>query len=177
MNAINKTTFKVAVASIVAAGALVLAACGSDNNSDATASSSTNDTVSTQSIGDTGDVLVDSNGAALYSPEQEANGKIICTKDCEAIWMPLVTSGQPTASSDLQGDIGTVKRPDGSQQVTFDGAPLYTFTQESAGEVTGDGLADSFAGQKFTWHVMTPSGAASGGSTDTADQSGGGYSY
>jgi predicted lipoprotein with Yx(FWY)xxD motif len=169
---------RLAVASIAAAGVLGRTACGSDDsdNGDATASSST-DTVSVQSVGDAGDVLVGSGGAALYSPEQESSGKIVCTGECESIWMPLTTSGQPTASSDLEGDIDTVKRPDGSQQVTFDGAPLYTFTQESPGQVTGDGLADSFDGQSFTWHVMTPSGAASGGSSSTADQSAGGYSY
>ena len=162
---------------LVAAGALGLAACGSDGGSDM-ASGSATDTVSVQSIGDAGDVLVDSDGAALYSPDQEANGKILCTGSCETIWKPLTAgSGQPTVSSDVGGNVGTVKRPDGSEQVTFDGAPLYTFTQEGPGEVTGDGVADSFDGHKFTWHVMTPSGAASGGSSTTADQSGGGYSY
>jgi predicted lipoprotein with Yx(FWY)xxD motif len=170
---------RLAVASIAAAGVLGLAACGSDNSDegDATTSSSATETVSTQSIDGTGDVLVDSGGAALYSPEQESSGKIVCTGECESIWMPLTSSGKPTASSDLEGDLGTVERPDGSEQVTFDGAPLYTFTEESAGQVTGDGLADSFSGDKFTWHVMTPSGAASGSTSTTADQSSGGYDY
>ena len=177
MKAINPTTIRLTVASIAAAGLLGLAACGSSNG-DATAAtaSSTSDTVSTQTISGT-EVLVDSSGAALYSPDQESNGKILCTNECESIWMPLVASGQPTASSDLGDKVATVKRPDGSQQVTFDGAPLYTFTQEGPGQVTGDGLADSFGSQDFTWHVMTPSGASSGGATNTADQSQGGYSY
>ena len=173
----SSNSIRLAAAALVATGALGLAACGSNDNTDtATAAGSTNDTVSVQSIGDTGDVLVDSNGAALYSPDEEANGKILCTGECESIWMPLV-SAKPTASSDVGGDVATVKRPDGSEQVTFDGKPLYTFTQEDTGEVTGDALSDSFGGQHFTWHAMTPSGPARGGSSTTADQSGGGYGY
>ena len=156
--------------------AIGLAACGSDEGS-ATAESSATETVSVQSIGDAGDVLVDSQGAALYSPDQEANGKILCTGECEAIWKPLVaSSGKPTASSDVGGTIGTVKRSDGSEQATFDGAPLYTFTEEGPGEVTGDGVADSFGGQDFTWHVAQPAGAESGGSGTTTTQDSGGYS-
>jgi predicted lipoprotein with Yx(FWY)xxD motif len=71
--------------------------------------------------------------------------------------------------------LGTVKRPDGSEQVTFDGDPLYKFTEEGPGEVTGDGLVDSFGGQRFTWHVASPAGAASGDSTTTTSPDSGGY--
>ena len=77
----GRQTIRLAAAALVAAGAIGLAACGSDD-SDATASTSSTDTVSVQSIGDTGDVLVDSKGTALYSPDQEAQGKILCTGEC-----------------------------------------------------------------------------------------------
>jgi hypothetical protein len=76
--------------------------------------------------------------------------------------------------------VATVDRPDGSQQVTLDGAPLYTFTQEGPGEVTGDGASDSFGGEDFTWHAVTPSGSASTAPPSTTTSSGsspGGYSY
>jgi predicted lipoprotein with Yx(FWY)xxD motif len=155
--------------------AAALAACGS--NGDATAMGGS-DTVSVQSIGGSGDVLVDSSGAALYTPAQEAGGKILCTGECTGIWMPLTTAngGAPTGSDQIASDLGTVKRGGGTTQVTFKGGPLYTFTEDSPGKVTGDGFKDSFAGQDFTWHVVTPSGA-SDASSPAGGSGGSGYRY
>jgi predicted lipoprotein with Yx(FWY)xxD motif len=176
------------LAIVAIAAAAGLAACGGsdDNGSSATAatSSSSNDTVAMQTIGDAGSVLVDTQGNALYTPDQEANGKILCTGECASEWMPLTVKGNanPTAASDVSGKVGTVKRPDGSEQVTLDGAPLYTFAEDGGpGQVTGDGEGDSFGGQSFTWHVIGGEGAtgSGGGSqSDSSDSSSsGGYSY
>jgi predicted lipoprotein with Yx(FWY)xxD motif len=162
--------------------ALGLAACGGSNDSNATAaspSSSSSDTVAVSDINGQS-VLVDSTGNALYTPEQEANGKIMCTGSCLSEWMPLTASGKPTASADVTGELGTVKRPDGSEQVTLDGAPLYTFVEDGGpGNVTGDGFVDQFDGQSFTWHVETASGPSTGGgaSQSSTTSSSGGYSY
>ncbi|MQA75345.1 MAG: hypothetical protein GEU88_13550 [Solirubrobacterales bacterium] len=185
MNIFSIRSGLLAVAALAAV--LGLAACGGDDDgSSATAatSSSGDETVAMQTIGDAGSVLVDSEGNALYSPDEEANGKIICTGGCEADWVPLAVMGneQPTATSDVAGEVGTVKRPDGSEQVTLDGAPLYTFADDGGpGQVTGDGFTDSFEGQTFTWHVIGGDGTSgSGDSTDEGADSGsssGGYSY
>jgi predicted lipoprotein with Yx(FWY)xxD motif len=138
------------------------------------------ETVAVSDMGGAGTVLVDSRGNALYSPEQEANGKILCTGSCESEWMPLTASGssKPTGSADVTGKVGTIKRPDGTEQVTVDGAPLYTFAEDGGpGQVTGDGFADQFDGNNFTWHVVRADGSTSdssqAGSTTTG--SGGGY--
>src|SRR5215208_2263081 len=166
-----------------------LAACGGDDNSsDTTAaggsSSASSNTVSTKSVGGVGNVLVDSNGAALYTNNMDNGPTIACNGSCAAIWVPVAgpSSGQPTASdASVQAKLGTVDRPDGATQVTFDGKPLYTFTQDSPGKVTGDGLTDSFGGTTFTWTAAAVGGAASGASgatTTTAPAdggSGGGY--
>jgi predicted lipoprotein with Yx(FWY)xxD motif len=128
-------------------------------------------------------VLVDSSGHTLYTSEQEESGKIVCaSSDCEAIWTPLtVQKGeQPTGPSDVAGKLGTVKRPDGSIQVTYKGGPLYTFTfDHSAGQVNGNGTKDSFDGTNFVWHAATATGAAvaPGGGSSSPDDSGGGYGY
>jgi predicted lipoprotein with Yx(FWY)xxD motif len=169
------------------AAVLGLSACGSDDGSSSstasTPSSAGGETVSVATVSGVGTVLVDANGMALYSPDQEANGAIQCTGSCEAIWKPLTVSGggEPTAAADVSGTVATVKRPDGSEQVTLDGAPLYTFSQDSGpAQVSGDGVSDSFGGQSFTWHVVTVGGSAAGGtsSTTTTTGSGGsGYSY
>jgi predicted lipoprotein with Yx(FWY)xxD motif len=167
--------------------ALALGACGSDSGSgDATAANAGKaTTVSVSSIGGQ-DVLVDASGAALYTPAQEAGGKIVCTAGCTSIWMPLMASGgAPTGGDGVTGTLGTVKRPDGGTQVTYDGAPLYTFAEDKAGEASGDGVNDSFSGTAFTWHVVTPSGPSTGSSGGSSGggggggsgDSGGGYSY
>lgn len=166
-----------ALAALIAACVLALAACGgSDSSSSSPAAATTSgETVSVASVQGVGDVLVDSQGAALYSPDQETGGKVLCTGACASIWVPLTLpdGDQPSGSSEVDSRLGVLERPDGSEQVTFEGKPLYSFVEDSApGTVTGNGFSDSFDGTSFTWHVASI-GAASGGSTST----GGGYGY
>jgi Secreted repeat of unknown function len=65
--------------------------------------------------------------------------------------------------------------------VTFDGLPLYTFDEDTPGQATGNGFADSFGGTNFVWTAATASGKATPSSAGTADSSGGqssgGYGY
>ena len=185
--------YPVMLALAAAVAVIGLAACGGDddNSSDSGTSAGTSaaggaaggDTVSTQSISGTGTVLVDSSGRALYTNDMDKGTKIACTEECAAEWLPLVVQGQPSSSDGaVQSKLGTVKRPDGTTQVTYGGLPLYTFVEDTAGQVTGNGEADSFGGTDFTWTVASTSGSAGGGSaaapTTTSDSSssGGGYS-
>jgi predicted lipoprotein with Yx(FWY)xxD motif len=136
---------------------------GSDNGAP-----NANEQVSVSDVDGVGDVLVDAKGDALYMSEQEAGGMVLCTDGCTAFWEPLTVSGtgSPTGASSVAGTLGTVERPDGSRQITFDGAPLYRFTEDSGpGVVSGDGFADSFDGRQFTWHVARPGGASEAPST------------
>ncbi|HWM14910.1 MAG TPA: hypothetical protein VNO56_10545 [Gaiellaceae bacterium] len=167
-----------ALAALAAAVALVLAACGGGDGGDspepasASGGSDAAETVSVMSVDGVGDVLVDSGGAALYASDEEMDSDVLCIDACAAIWIPLTVpaaDGGPTADSDLQGDLGVAERPDGPDQVTFDGRRLYTFADDPGpGEVTGEGFSDTFDGQRFTWHVATPAGI-SGDSTSTDD--------
>jgi predicted lipoprotein with Yx(FWY)xxD motif len=177
----GQTWARRALVLIAALSALALAACGddSDDSRGATAASGGGDeTVSVESIGEAGDVLVDSSGAALYRSDQESSGEVACTGQCVSFWEPLtVGAGEdPTASSDVEGELGTVMRPDGDTQVTLDGEPLYSFTEEGPGEVTGDGFVDAFDGTAVTWQVVTATGSSSDGGTSSSG-GGGGYSY
>jgi predicted lipoprotein with Yx(FWY)xxD motif len=164
------------------AAALGLAACGGGGQATGQASAGqattgSRETLTTQSI-DGMTVLVDSQGRALYSPDQERSGKVVCTAGCTAIWQPLAVSGKATAPGALAKDVGTVKRPDGGQQATFDGRPLYTFTQEGPGQLTGDGFKDSFDGTSFTWHAVLASGKTpSASTTTTSPPASSGYGY
>ena len=53
--------------------------------------------------------------------------------------------------------LGTVKRPDGTEQVTYKGMPLYTFAQDrAAGEANGQGIKDV-----GTWRAVSASKSTS----------------
>ena len=145
----------------IGAAALALAACGGSSGDDnATASEPASGLVSVKSV-DGMNVLVDAEGQTLYSAKVEQSG-IRCTQGCTSFWSPVdaSTSEAQSAAVKLGLDLGTVQRPGGERQLTFNGLPLYTFTQEGAGEVTGNGFADEFQGTHFKWSAAT-TGAAS----------------
>jgi predicted lipoprotein with Yx(FWY)xxD motif len=160
---------KLTLTALAILATLALVACGgSDDDGAATASTGS----TTVSLDD--GVLVDRNGAALYSSDQEKSGQVSCTGGCTSIWLPLAapSSGEPTAGADITAKLGVVKRPDGSRQVTLDGRPLYRFAEDGKdGKATGDGLTDSFAGKQFTWH------AEGTGASDSSGGGGGGGAY
>jgi predicted lipoprotein with Yx(FWY)xxD motif len=139
--------------------AIALAGCGSDEDGERPT------TVTLD-----GGVLVDSHGAALYTSNMEVNGDVFCTGPCTKVWLPL-TARHPTATSEVEGNVGVLTRPDGSRQVTYDGKPVYRFAEDGEpGEVTGDGVTDSFDGQQFTWDVI-------GEPKSTSGSTGGSYGY
>jgi predicted lipoprotein with Yx(FWY)xxD motif len=142
---------------------LALAACGSDDEGgdDADASAATSGAVAIQGV-DGEEVLVDSEGRTLYSADVEEGGRILCTGACTSSWDPTLASANEagSASNDLDLDLGTVKRPDGAEQLSLDGLPLYTFTEEGPGELTGDGFVDEFEGTRFEWKVASAAAGA-----------------
>jgi predicted lipoprotein with Yx(FWY)xxD motif len=155
--------------------AFIAAACSAATTTSAPAAPSTSDTVSVQQVPGVGDVYTDASGMALYTPEQEASGKIRCVGPCTSVWIPLEppSSGSATESAGVRGSVGVITRPDGSSQVTLDGAPLYRFYQDTAaGTVNGNGIEDSFGGVDLTWHVAAPQAT-----TTTNTSSSGGYAH
>lgn len=163
-----------APAALVAA-AILLAACGGSSGGDSSNGSSTSNgtamTVATKRI-DGKTVLVGADGKALYTADQEADGMVRCTGACLDFWEPLtIQGGQPTGAPD-GGALGVLTRPDGTTQVTFNGAPVYSFVEDQSGQIGGDGLDDAFDGQQFTWRVITTGSAPSAPST-TSGSSGG----
>src|SRR5690348_4872997 len=84
-------------------------------------------------------VLTNAKGFTLYSfaPDTPATSK--CYGSCAAYWPPV--TGTPAASSALPGRVGTLKRTDGSEQLTYNGHPLYTYVGDSApGQARGNNL-------------------------------------
>jgi predicted lipoprotein with Yx(FWY)xxD motif len=165
-----------ALSAMLFAGAIVLAACGSSGGGESSMGSSapkgTATTVATKGI-DGKSVLVDADGKALYTSDQEAGGMVRCTGACLDFWEPLtIQSGQP-AGNLSGGTLGVLQRPDGKTQVTFNGDPIYRFTEDQSGMLKGDGVKDTFAGQEFTWHVVTAGNEPSASPSTSGSGSGG----
>jgi predicted lipoprotein with Yx(FWY)xxD motif len=141
---------RIAVAS--AALAVVASCGGNDDSADSGAGGSSGGLVSVASVDGT-EVLVDDQDHTLYTVEVEKDGTIHCVDACTSFWEPVVASAADVdrASSDLRDALGVVERPDGDSQLTYDGLPLYTFAEEGAGELTGDGFTDDFQGTEFVW--------------------------
>jgi len=86
-----------------------------------------------------------------------------CRGACAAAWMPVLSSGPAKLQQGFDArDFGTITLPDGTDQVTFDGQPLYLYSNEavalgSTGPVSegnGNGLA-AFGG---TFNVVGAGG-------------------
>lgn len=172
------------IAGITTAAALTLAACGSGGGTRPSGAAGTGagTALAARQVKGVGDVLVDANGHAVYTPDQEATGMVRCTGGCTAFWKPLPASSSLPASPAGAGVLGVVTRPDGTKQLTDDGRPLYTFVEDSSTAVNGNGFTDDFGGTHFVWHaVVTQSGAgapAGAGSTSTTPPGAGtGYGY
>jgi predicted lipoprotein with Yx(FWY)xxD motif len=139
-----------------AAALAVVAACGGGTGASAP-------TVSAREVPGAGTALVDAGGRTLYFADQEADGTIRCVGDCLSVWVPLtVSTGTiPTAGTGVGGTLATVARPDGGNQVTYDGRPLYTFAPDGgAGRSGGNGVRDRFGTTDFLWHAAPASGSA-----------------
>jgi predicted lipoprotein with Yx(FWY)xxD motif len=163
--------FMIALAAVVAV--LALAACGGAGNdssdSSPAARSGETATVSVEELGDSGRVLVDSAGNALYAADEEADSSVVCADACTSFWIPLTIEGGAPSGDSLPSELGVVERGDGTSQVTFDGKRLYTFVEDKPGEVTGDGFSDAFDGQQFTWHVVSVDDSDSNQEDGTSD--------
>ena len=149
--------------------ALVLAACGGSSyagNSSPTTSSKTSAPATTSSAAPVvtakssslGTFLVDAKGRTLYLWDAGHGAMSTCNGECATDWPPLTTKAAPKAGAGVKASLlGTSKRSDGTQEVTYAGHPLYYFAGDTAaGQSTGQGSAAFGA----PWWVVSPAGAA-----------------
>jgi predicted lipoprotein with Yx(FWY)xxD motif len=158
---------------------VIVAGCGSSSSS----SSSSTSTASTAKgavavdLGTTkaGKVLVGPNGRAVYLFEKDKGTTSECSGACAKAWPPLTTSAKPTAGTGVAASmLGITKRADGTEQVTYNGHPLYYFEgDKKSGTIAGQGL-DAFGAE---WYVVGASGSkveksgAKSGSKDSSSSS------
>ena len=146
---------------IGSAAILLLAACSSSKHTASSGSTSTPPSRAAVAAGSAVKVSVDEghlvgpDGHVLYANTVDTASSIKCAGVCATNWPPL--TGTPSAGSGLDAaELGTAMRPDGGTQVTYDGHPLYYFTQDSGtDDKYGQGLADG--GGK--WGLVSPAGA------------------
>jgi len=94
-----------------------------------------------------GSILTDAAGFALYTLDTDHGGMTTCTGACAQVWPALTVPNGTTASAGpgVTGTVSAVVQSDGTDQVTYNGAPLYTFLSDTApGQVTGNGVAGFF---------------------------------
>jgi predicted lipoprotein with Yx(FWY)xxD motif len=173
---------------VLAIGAMIvlISACGSDRQASsyqpaANKSAQGGSTISQQIIHGVGTVLVSQTGMTLYSPEQEADGHILCTAACTHFWQPVLLSkgaNSPTKAPGVPGKLAIVDRPDGAKQVTYDSKPLYQFVEDSSpGDTKGNDFQDSFGGHQFSWQVVTVGKAPSANGSGSQHHGGYGGGY
>jgi predicted lipoprotein with Yx(FWY)xxD motif len=125
----------VSVAALVLFG-IALASTGGGGEP---ASADTGVTLKTATIGGVS-VLTSANGFTLYWFVPDSPSASRCTGSCAAYWPPV--TGTPAAGPGVTtGKLGTIKRPGGTTQATYDGHPLYTYVGDNApGQARGNKL-------------------------------------
>jgi predicted lipoprotein with Yx(FWY)xxD motif len=124
-----------------------------------------------------GQILMTSDGMTLYTNTVDTPEDLRCTNlACTGFWPPYTVDAQPTADEEIQGSLGTITRPDGSTQLTYNDQPLYTFyLDKQPGEAKGNGFTDLGG----TWHVVTLGDLQSSPVESSSDDNSGtgGYQY
>ena len=98
-------------------------------------------------------VLTNAIGLTLYwfAPDTPTSSK--CYGVCVGYWPPV--TGTPSAGPGVTGKVATIKRSDGTTQITYDGHPLYTYVGDTA---PGQAFGNNIRLNGGLWHEMTVSG-------------------
>jgi predicted lipoprotein with Yx(FWY)xxD motif len=155
-------------AALVGVLAALVASCGGDSGS-GFQSGTGGASASEITVGSTamGTVLVDGQGRTLYVFTKDTQGKpSVCMGDCLKAWTPMreAEAGKGVDAS----KVDTVSGSDGSPQATYDGWPLYYFSEDtSVGDVTGQAVDGA-------WFVLEADGTIIRKAPSSGGQ-GGGY--
>jgi predicted lipoprotein with Yx(FWY)xxD motif len=169
----------------LAAGAVVLAACGSSGAPSAgTSHPATPPASHAANSAPAGSVMIKTGSTKLGTVLTTAAGKTIywfvidtptksnCTGSCATYWPPVTGTPAAASGTSLTGHFGTITRAGGVKQATYDGHPLYTYAGDSGpGQVNGNGKNLSGG----LWWAMTPSGAKPHSSSSSSSSGGSGY--
>ena len=139
----------VIVAALLAAGLVVAAPAMSSSAPDRS-------TVTVRGS-DYGRILFDGRGFALYAFTRDSAGRSRCTGACAKAWPPYVVRVRPKAGRGVIASLlGTIRRGDGSRQVTYAGKPLYYYVGDREPLQVLCQNVDEYGG---VWLVVRPTGA------------------
>jgi predicted lipoprotein with Yx(FWY)xxD motif len=98
-----------------------------------------------------GSFLTDAEGNTLYlfTPDTTP-GESTCYDDCAEAWPPLVPAEGMSLPAGVPGELTTIERTDGTQQVAYNDIPLYYFARdEKPGDINGQGVGGR-------WFIVPP---------------------
>ncbi|MFC0507066.1 hypothetical protein [Micromonospora costi] len=110
-----------------------------------------------------GPVVLDGQGFTLYrfDKDSSAPSRSTCTEGCLLQWLPVLVSEKIKFANLDPAKLGAVARPDGTQQVTVGGWPVYRFAEDQVpGQISGQGVDG-------LWFVVSPDGSKAAAPTDT----------
>jgi predicted lipoprotein with Yx(FWY)xxD motif len=148
----------VVVPAVVAGLALALSACGTSGVT-MLSSPPTTDTSLTLTLQHSpeGRIIATGGGDTLYDFVPDTPTHSACLNDgCVLQWPPLLETGPVRVGPGVDPSlVGTLRRPDGSTQLSYGGHPLYTYNLDvTPGMVTGQAI-DQDGG---LWYVLNPRG-------------------
>ncbi len=91
--------------------------------------------------GKTETILVNSRGLPLYFYRPDTATTSLVTGGLARLWPPLTSPA--VAGAGVTGKVAALNDVNG-RQVTYNGRPLYTFVDDHAGQVTGQGVQHFF---------------------------------
>jgi predicted lipoprotein with Yx(FWY)xxD motif len=84
------------------------------------------------------------NGLTAYTFDPDQPDLSNCYDGCAKAWPPILLPAGETVAAPL----GVTTRKDGTEQITYDGHPIYNFANDhQAGDTKGDGLGG-------VWHLV-----------------------
>jgi predicted lipoprotein with Yx(FWY)xxD motif len=163
----------VAVAALATAGGLT-AASASGSAMPSRASAAVVRTAQATVGGKTETILVNTQGLPLYTYRPDTASTSFVGGGLARLWPPLISATAPVVGGPgVTGKVGALRDING-QQVTYNGHPLYTFVDDRAGQVTGQGVQNFFVATPG----ITSLGAAAGSGAPAAPAApAGGFGY
>ena len=147
------------VPAALAGVALALSACSGGGDVTTLSAPPTTDPSLTLTVqhSPAGPILTTGTGATLYDFAPDTPKHSACLGDpCVFQWPPLLASGPVRVGPGVDASrVGTLRRPDGSTQLSYGGHPLYTYGLDvTPGMVTGQAVNQDGG----LWYVLGPAG-------------------
>ena len=104
-----------------------------------------------------GPAVANARGQVLYTYTDDTPAHSACNAAwCLVDWPPLQASGVPTVPATITAPVSVITGAGGTEQVTLDGHPLYTFAGDlHPGDIRGQGIGGD-------WLMISPAGSIIG---------------